>query len=103
VFGKVELERMPVWKVWDHTIDIKENFKASKAKVYPLSRNERKEVQKFVEEHLKKGYIRPSKSKQTLLVFFVEKKDGEKYMVMDYCKLNRQTIKNNYPCKGFEV
>jgi len=62
VFGKVELERMPVWKVWDYVIDVKEDFKPSKAKVYLLSRNKREEVQKFVNKHLKKGYIRPSKS-----------------------------------------
>ena len=61
VFGKVESERMPVRKVWDHAIDVKEDFRPSKAKVYPLSRNEREEVQKFVNDHLKKGYIRPSK------------------------------------------
>ena len=97
VFGKVESESMPVRKVWDRAIDVKENFKPSKAKVYPLSRNEREEVQKFVDEHLKKGYIRPSKSQQTLPVFFVGKKDGGKHMVMDYRKLNRQTVKNNYP------
>jgi len=47
VFGKVESERMPTRKVWDHAIDLKEEFKASKAKVYPLSRNEREEVQNF--------------------------------------------------------
>jgi len=54
-------------------------------------------VQKFVNEHLKKGYIKPSKSQQTLPVFFVGKKDGGKRMVMDYQKLNKQTVKNNYP------
>jgi len=97
VFGKVESERMPVRKVWDHTIDVKEDFKPSKVKVYPLSRNERDEVQKFVDEHLKKGYIRPSKSQQTSPVFFVGKKDGGRHMVMDYRKLNRQTVKDNYP------
>ena len=62
VFGKVESERVPIWKVWDHAIDVKEDFKPSKAKVYPLSRNKREEVQKFVNKHLKKGYIRLSKS-----------------------------------------
>jgi len=31
-----------------------------------------------------------------LLVFFVGKKDGSKRMVMDYCNLNDQMIKNNY-------
>jgi len=96
VFGKVESERMPVRKVWDHAIDVKEDFKPSKVKVYLLSRNEREEVQKFVDEHLKKGYIRSSKSQQTSLVFFVGKKDGGKCIVMDYHKLNRQTVKNNY-------
>jgi len=29
-------------------------------------------------------------------VFFVGKKDKDKRMVIDYCKLNRQTVKNNY-------
>jgi len=31
------------------------------------------------------------------LVFFVGKKDGSKRMVMDYCNLNNQMVKNNYP------
>ena len=97
VFGKVESKRMPVRNVWDYAIDLNGDFKASKARVYPLSRNEKEEVQKFINEHLKKGYIRPSKLPQTSPVFFVSKKDGGKYMVMDYCRLNKQTVKNNYP------
>jgi len=40
--------------------------------------------------------MRPSKSPQMLLVFFVGKKDGKKKMVIDYHSLNKQTIKNNY-------
>ena len=27
VFGKVELERMPTRKTWDHAIDLKKTFK----------------------------------------------------------------------------
>ena len=45
---------------------------------------------------MRKGYIRPSKSPQTSLVLFVGKKDRSKRMVMDYCNLNDQIIKNNY-------
>jgi len=52
-----------------------------KGKVYLLSREEREEVREFVKEQLRKGYIRPSKSPQTALVFFVGKKDGKKRMV----------------------
>ena len=49
-----------------------------------------------MEDQLRKGYIRPSKSPQMLPVFFVGKKNGSKRMVMDYHNLNDQTIKNNY-------
>ena len=62
VFGKVESERMLTRKIWDHAIDLKEIFKPRKGRIYSLSRNKREEVQKFVEDQLKKGYIRPSKS-----------------------------------------
>jgi len=65
--------------------------------VYPLSRNEREEIQQFIQDHLQKGYIRPSKSPQTSPVFFVGKKNGGKRMVMDYRRLNKQMVKNNYP------
>jgi len=97
VFGKVESERMPTRKVWDHAIDLKETFKPQKGRIYPLSKNKREKVQKFVDNQLRKGYIRPSKSSQTSPVFFVGKKDGRKRMVMDYYSLNEQTVKNNYP------
>ena len=50
-----------------------------------------------MDDQLRKGYIRLSRSPQTLLVFFVSKKDGSKRIVIDYCSLNKQTIKNNYP------
>jgi len=96
VFGKVESERMLTRKIWDHAIDLKEIFKPRKGLIYFLSRNEREEVQKFVEDQLRKGYIRLLKSPQMLLVFFVSKKDGGKRMVMDYHNLNDQTVKNNY-------
>jgi len=45
---------------------------------------------------LRKGYIRPSKSPQMSLVFFVPKKNGKKRMVQDYQYLNSWMIKNNY-------
>jgi len=50
VFGKRESERMPVQKTWDHTIELKEGFTPKKGKVYSLLREEREEVQTFVED-----------------------------------------------------
>jgi len=97
VFGKKESERMPVRKAWDHAIELKEGFTLKKGKVYSLSREEREEVQAFVEDQLRKEYIRPSKSPQTLPVYFVAKKDGTQRMVQDYSHINQWTIKNGYP------
>ena len=81
MFVKKQLERMPTRKLWDHVIDIKEGFVPWKGKVYPLSREERKEVREFVKKQLRKGYIQLSKSPQTAPVFFVGKKDRKKRMV----------------------
>jgi len=93
----VELERIPMRKIWDHAIDLKETFKPQKRRIYPLFRDKREEVQNFINDQLRKGYIRPSKSPQTSPVFFVDKKDRSKRIIMDYCNLNNQTVKNNYP------
>ncbi|KAG5649278.1 hypothetical protein H0H81_004873, partial [Sphagnurus paluster] len=37
VFEKKASERMPLWKAWDHAIELKPDFVLKKAKVYPLS------------------------------------------------------------------
>ena len=84
-------------KTWDHAIDLREGFIPKKGKIYLLSRVEREEVQEFVKDQLRKGYIRSLKSPQMSPVFFVPKKDGKKRMVQDYRYLNSWTIKNNYP------
>ena len=88
---------MPTRKLWDYAIDMKKGFVLRKGKVYLLSREEREEVHEFIQEQLRKGYIRSLKSPQTALVFFIGKKDGKKRMVQDYRYLNEWTIKNNYP------
>jgi len=75
---------MPTRKIWDHAIELKDRFMLRKGKVYLLSREERGEVCDFINEQLRKSYIRPLKLPQTALLFFVEKKDGKKRIVQDY-------------------
>jgi len=48
---------MPIWKIWNHAIDMKEGFVPRKRKVYPLSREEREEVCKVINKQLRKEYI----------------------------------------------
>jgi len=97
VFEKKESEKMPTRKTWDHAIDLRKGFVPKKGKIYLLSRVEREEVQEFVKDQLRNEYIRPLKSPQMSLVFFVLKKDGKKRIVQNYRYLNSWTIKNNYP------
>jgi len=78
-------------------IDMKQGFVLRKMKVYLLSRKERREKYKFIDEQLRKWYIRPLKSPQMAPVFFVGKKNSEKRRVQNYRYLNKWTIKNNYP------
>ena len=56
-------------------------FVLKKKKIYSWSREERGEVHKFIEEQLKKEYIRLLKLPQMASVFFIEKNDGKKRIV----------------------
>ena len=97
VFLKEESERMLIRKPWDHAIELKDMFKLKKGRLILLSHEEQEEVSVFIDDQLRKGYIQPSKSKQTSPVFFIPKKDGKMQIVQDYHYLNEHTVKNNYP------
>jgi hypothetical protein len=62
-----------------------------------MSPAEQVELDKWLEENLAKGYLRPSKSPMASPVFFIKKKDGKLRLVQDYRQLNKITIKNRYP------
>jgi len=62
VFEKVKLERMPVRKSWNYAINLRENFVPRKGRIYLMLRKEKEKIKEFVEEQLRKGYIRSSKS-----------------------------------------
>ena len=49
---------------------------------------ERKALDEFLDENLRTGRIRPSKSPMASPFFFVKKKDGSLRPVQDYRKLN---------------
>jgi len=96
VFEKAESERIPVRKPWDHAINLRKDFVSKKRRIYLMSRKEKEKVREFMKKQLRKRYIRPLKSPQTSLVFFVEKKNRKKRIVQDYKYLNKEIIKNNY-------
>jgi hypothetical protein len=98
VFEKEASERFPESRPWDHAIDLKPDFIPKDCKVYPLTPMEQTKMDKFLEENLRKGYIRPSKSPMASPFFFVSKKDSDALRpCQDYWYLNDGTVKNVYP------
>nr|GEU47267.1 putative reverse transcriptase domain-containing protein [Tanacetum cinerariifolium] len=63
---------------------------------YRLAPSEMKELAKQLQELSDKGFIRPSSSPWGAPVLFMKKKDGSFRMCIDYCELNKWTIKNRY-------
>ncbi|GJY57782.1 putative reverse transcriptase domain-containing protein [Tanacetum coccineum] len=55
------------------------------------------ELSTQLQELSDKGFIRPSSSPWGAPVLFVKKKDGSFRMCIDYCELNKLTVKNRYP------
>lgn len=66
-------------------------------KVYSMSIKEQEALDEFLEENLKTGHIRQSKSPWGTPFFFVKKKNGKLRPVQDYRQLNELIKKNKYP------
>jgi hypothetical protein len=97
VFSKASFDHLPDQKIWDHAIELIPGSNPMNCKVYPLAPSEQEGLDKFIQENLTSGCIRPSKSPMASPVFFIKKKDGTLRLIQDYWALNALTIKNWYP------
>jgi hypothetical protein len=98
LFSDEAADRFPPAREWDHAIDLKPGApNALDCKIYPMTRSEDTALEKFLDEMVAKGYIRPSKSPYASPFFFVKKKDGKLRPVQDYRRLNSHTVRNRYP------
>ncbi|GLB33339.1 putative retrotransposable element tf2 155 kda protein type 1-like [Lyophyllum shimeji] len=70
VFSKAAFDELPERKQWDHAIELEPGSTPSSCKVYPLAPNEQAELDAFLEENLKSGRIRPSKSPMHPVAFY---------------------------------
>jgi hypothetical protein len=64
--------------------------------VYSLSQSELCELHEFLDKHLRIGFIRLSRSPHGAPVLFVQKKNGNLHLCMDFCGLNKVTKKDRY-------
>lgn len=97
VFSKSSADHLPPHREYDCAINLLPDAKLPKGRLFSLSRNESKAMEEYIEENLKKGFIRPSKSPVGAGFFFVNKKDGSLRPCIDYRGLNKITVRNSYP------
>ena len=81
MFTKEDFNVLLEHRQWDHAIRFILGSKPKSSKVYPLSPVEQKELDSFLEENLRTGRIRSSKSSMAAPVFFIKKKDGSLRLV----------------------
>ncbi|EEB88780.1 hypothetical protein MPER_13203 [Moniliophthora perniciosa FA553] len=97
-FEKGKAERFPESRPYDHAIELKPDYVPKKQGLYRLNETETKVMEEFINENLRKKYIRPSVSPIAAPFFFVSKKEkGALRPCQDYRDLNSGTVKNAYP------
>jgi hypothetical protein len=98
-----DLPGMPPQRAIEFKIELQSStapiFKAS----YKMPQVELKELKIQLQGLLDKGYIHPSVSPWGCSVLFVEKKDKELRLCVDYRPLNAVTIKNKYPLLRIDI
>ena len=99
VFSKDLAEKLPPLDLkYQCEIDFKENAIFPKPrKPFSLSLPERKALSECIEENLKKGFIRKSKSPIAMGTFMVRKKNGEYRTVVDFRPVNEIVLDNRNP------
>lgn len=96
IFRTKQAGILPRHKSTDHAINILEGKSPPYGPIYPLSPAELRKLREYIDNNLKKGRIRPSKSPAGSPILFVPKKDRRLRLCVDYRGLNKVTEKNRY-------
>src|SRR3979490_2753474 len=75
-FSKVSADTLAPHRSYDLKINLEDGTSPPLGPIYSLSVSELQSLRDFLNEHLKKGFIRPSHSSHGAPVLFVRKKDG---------------------------
>ena len=81
-------------KDWNHRIDLQSNAKSSTKKVYKLSREQIAIVKKYIDDMLRKDFIKFSTSFYATSMLIVKKLDENFRVCVNYKAFNALTIKN---------
>ncbi|KAH0706582.1 hypothetical protein KY289_011658 [Solanum tuberosum] len=96
VFPK-DLPKIPLeWEI-DFGIDLLSDTEPISIPPYRMAPAELKELKAQLKDFLNNGFIQPSISPWGAPILFVKNKDGYLRICIDYCQLNKVTIKKKYP------
>jgi hypothetical protein len=98
-----DLPGMPPARSIEFNIELQPGIAPIAKAPYKMSPMELKELKIQLHDLLDKGYIHPSTSRWGCSALFVEKKDKELRLCVDYCPLNTVTIKNKYPFPRIDI
>jgi hypothetical protein len=97
VFSQEESDKLPEHRPYDHKIPLQPDKTPPYGPIYSLSPEELKVLRQYLEDNLRKGFIRNSQSPCAAPILFVKKPDGTLRLCVDYRGLNKITVKNRYP------
>ncbi|XP_059629608.1 uncharacterized protein LOC132272482 [Cornus florida] len=92
-----DIPGLPPRRAVDFCIDLTPGISPISMAPYRMAPVELSELKKQTQELQDRGFIRPSTSPWGAPVLFVKKKDRSLRLCVDYCALNKVTIKNKYP------
>ncbi len=96
VFNKTRASSLPPHRPYDCAIDLLPGTSPPRGRIFSLSAPETKAMEKYINDSLAAGLIRPSSSPAGAGFFFVGKKDKTLRPCIDYRGLNDITVKNRY-------
>ena len=94
VWNLIEINKILFYRNWNYRIDFQSNAKSSAKKIYDLSQEQVIIIKKYIDDILKKSFIRFNSSKYVASVLIIKKSNDEFRICVDYRTLNIFTIKN---------